>query len=215
VAASGSGRNQELVIRDARPGDGSGCAAAWADAGRHVEELDPDVGQVPGAAGLDDWFEQSLARPRPPGKIWLVAELGGQVTGFVEGVVEPPGPDAAWQIQRDLSRYRLMVGVLAVSAAFRKMGIGTALMLAIEDAARSQGAQVSLLDTSVRSDLSVPFYEHQMAYSRRAVIFRNTLPGSRSAPGSDAIMLQAPRSEAPASAAGTGQLGVVDKGEDG
>jgi hypothetical protein len=58
------------------------------------------------------------------------------------------------------------------------MGIGTALMLAIEEAARSQGAEVALLDTNVRSDLSVPFYEHQMAYSRRAVIFRKTLPGT-------------------------------------
>jgi GNAT superfamily N-acetyltransferase len=151
---------------------------AWADAGRHVEGLDADIGQVPDTAGLVEWFEESLARPRPPGKIWLVAELGGQVTGFVEGVVEPPRADARWQIQRDQSRYRLMVGALAVSAAFRKMGIGTALMLAIEEAARSQGAEVALLDTNVRSDISVPFYEHQMAYGRRAVIFRKTLPGT-------------------------------------
>jgi GNAT superfamily N-acetyltransferase len=143
-----------------------------------MQELDPDVGQVPDADGLEDWFEQSLAEPRPAGGLWLVAEHEGQVAGFVQGTVEPPRADARWQLQRDLARHRLIIGALAVRAASRRSGVGTALMLAIEEAGRQQDAAVALLDTNVRSDLSVPFYEGRMAYSRRALIFRKALGGA-------------------------------------
>ena len=105
----------ELTIRDAQPGDGEGCARAWSDAGRYINDLNPDVGRIPDPAGLVEWFEQSLAQDREPDQIFLVAEVSGDVVGFIDAAVEPPSADARWQIQRDLGRYRLIIGALAVS----------------------------------------------------------------------------------------------------
>lgn len=162
-------------VRPARPGDGAGCAAVWADAGRHLQELDPELGREPDAAGLAEWFERHLADERPADAIWLVAMLGGQVAGFVSGAVERPLGDARWQLQRDLGAPRLVVGALAVRDGRRRSGVGTALMTAIEEAGRKLGATVALLDTNLRSPLSVPFYELRMGYTRRAVTFRKRL----------------------------------------
>ena len=138
-------------------------------------ELDPEVGQVPDADGLTGWFEQSLAESRPSGALWLVAERDGQVAGFVQGMIEPPRADARWQLQRDLAGHRLVIGALAVCVSLRRSGVGTALMMAIEESGRAHGATVAMLDTNLLSDLSVPFYENRMAYRRRAVIFRKAL----------------------------------------
>jgi GNAT superfamily N-acetyltransferase len=163
------------VVRAARPGDGAGCAAVWADIGRHLEELDPELGREPDAAGLAEWFEQGLADDRPASALWLIAIRDGQLAGFVSGAVEPPPATARWQLQRDLAVPRLVVGVLAVRGDQRRSGVGTALMTAIEAAGRGLGAAVALLDTNLRSPLSVPFYEQRMGYARRAVIFRKRL----------------------------------------
>ncbi len=45
----------------------------------------------------------------------------------------------------------------------------------VEEWAGDRGASIVLLDTYIGSDLSVPFYEQRMGYSRRAVRFSKTL----------------------------------------
>ena len=173
--AQDAGRDPGIIVRAARPGDGAGCAEVWADAGRHLQELDPELGREPDSDGLAGWFEQQLAEDRPDSALWLVAIRDGQLTGFVSGAVEPPPATARWQLQRDLAAPRLVVGALVVRGDHRRSGVGTALMTAIEEAGRDLGAAVVLLDTNLRSPLSVPFYEQRMGYARRAVIFRKRL----------------------------------------
>jgi GNAT superfamily N-acetyltransferase len=164
-----------VVFRAARSGDGAGCARAWSDAGRYHRELDPNIGRVPDSDGLADWFERSLADDRAAGALWLVAEQDGRVVGFVSARVEPPMADARWQLQRDLASPRLVIDALVVEETQRRSGVGTALMEAVEEAGRSQGAVVATLNTNLRSLLSVPFYEDRMSYQRRSVIFRKDL----------------------------------------
>ena len=84
-----------IRVRDVGPGDGRGCALACSDAGRHLEEIDPAVGQVPAQAGLAEHFESECASPRPPEELCLVAERNAQVVGFVLAVVIPPAQDAS------------------------------------------------------------------------------------------------------------------------
>lgn len=179
---------ESVTIREAQPGDGAGCARAWSDAGRYVSELSPDVSRVPDAQGLVEWFERLLAQDREPSEVWLVAEADGRVVGFVQASVEPARADGRWQIQRDLAAPRLAVGALVVEEAQRRAGAGTALMQAAEERGRGQGAVVALLDTNIRSYMSLPFYEDRMGYQRRAAILRKHLrdsPGPESA-GQDA-----------------------------
>ncbi len=67
------------------------AARAWSDAGRSIQELDPELGRVPDGDGLADRFEWSLAEDRAHGTLWLVADQGGAV---VDGRREKD-PDSA------------------------------------------------------------------------------------------------------------------------
>lgn len=166
----------ELLIRDIRPGDGADCARAWLDAGRYYAALVPDVIQVPDAGGLVEWFEEAIGEERPGDTIWLVAEDPTHgVSGMIEASVLRPAPDANRQLQRDLSRTRLVVNLLAVAEGYRRRGVGTALMEAAEEWGRAKGAVVAVTDTNLSSPLSVPFYEKRMGYSRQAVLLRKAL----------------------------------------
>jgi GNAT superfamily N-acetyltransferase len=167
--------NPGMVIRDARAGDGAGCARAWSDAGRYITTIDPVIGQVPEAAGLAEWFEAACASARGPEELWFVAECDGEVVGFVQAVIDPPTAYPHWQLQRDLASSRLVIDSLAVVEEQRRSGVGTELMTAVEHAGRSRGAAVATLDTNLRSFLSMPFYEDRMGYQRHAVIFRKQL----------------------------------------
>jgi len=110
VTEPDAGQAAVATIRPAGPGDGPGCARVWTDAGRNFTGIDPQTLKLPEPDGLTGWFEEALARPRPPESLWLVAESGGEIAGFVSGTVEPPRDDAHWQLQRDLGRARLVVG---------------------------------------------------------------------------------------------------------
>jgi GNAT superfamily N-acetyltransferase len=164
-----------LIVRGIRPGDGDGCARAWRDAGRYYAALVPEVIHEPDAQGLVEWFERGIADERSDDTLWLVAEDDGQVVGVIEAVVNRPSPEARWQLQRDLSRVRLVITALAVVEGYRRKGVGTALMEAAETWGRQKGAEVAVTDTNLSSPLSVPFYENRMGYDRQAVILRKTL----------------------------------------
>ncbi|MEV0406719.1 GNAT family N-acetyltransferase [Actinoallomurus sp. NPDC050550] len=164
-----------LIVREIRSGDGEGCARAWRDAGRHYAAIVPEVIQEPDSHGLVEWFEQGIGQERDEDTIWLVAEDDGQVVGVIEAAVTRPTPDARWQLQRDLSRVRLVINALAVTAGYRRKGVGTALMEAAEERGRRKGATVAVTDTNLSSPLSVPFYEKRMGYHRQAVILRKAL----------------------------------------
>ncbi|MFL6053433.1 MAG: GNAT family N-acetyltransferase [Actinoallomurus sp.] len=162
-------------LREIRPGDGEGCARAWRDAGRHYAAIVPGVVQEPDPEGLVEWFEEAISEARDDDTVWLVAEVNGQVVGVIEAAVARPAPDAHRQLQRDLSRVRLVINALAVVEEYRRRGVGTALMEAAETWGRRRGAAVAVTDTNLSSPLSVPFYENRMGYQRQAVILRKTL----------------------------------------
>jgi len=166
----------ELVIRDIRPGDGTACARVWLDAGRYYAALVPDVIQVPDSDGLEEWFEEAIGAGRSADTLWRVADDPAHgVCGMVEAAVVRPAPDANRQLQRDLSRTRLVVNLLAVAEGYRRRGVGTALMEAAEEWGRAKGAVVAVTDTNLSSPLSVPFYEKRMGYDRQAVMLRKAL----------------------------------------
>jgi GNAT superfamily N-acetyltransferase len=163
-------------IRRARSGDGEGCADVWMDVGRYYKALDSQIYQVPSSEGLAESFERRIANADPD-QLRLVAEDEVIVGLLVAGLYRPdPRPDH--ELVRDLSRLRLFVQVLAVSAPYRRTGVGTALMVAAEMWARRRGAVVVSLDTYVRNPTAVPFYESRMGYARRAIIFRKELDQS-------------------------------------
>ncbi len=163
----------DVEVRAFQAGDGAACARAWLDAARYYVAQDPSSFQLPAEAGLADWFEREDGGGLPLQR--LVATAGGQVAGFVVATLEGPLPDARFQLLRAAACTCVYVGALAVAEEYRRAGLGTALMSAVEKWGREQGATLVTLDTNIRSPLSVPFYEDRMGYVRHGLIFRKNL----------------------------------------
>jgi GNAT superfamily N-acetyltransferase len=166
------------LIRPRQPGDGQGLAQVWLDTARYYVELDPERFQVPDAQGLENWFEERLAQAMDDDQFDRVAEVDGQVVGLVHAVIMEPIDSAPRQLLRELAWRRLMVNALAVHSAFWRRGIGRQLLGAAESWGRARGARIVVLDTYIGSEVSVPFYEHGMGYSRQSLVFSKSLSQS-------------------------------------
>ena len=163
-----------VQVRQVEPGDGEGCARAWLDAARYYVDMDPESFQVPAEAGLAEWFEDQHAKTSPD-LLTLAATVAGQVAGFVVAEFQPAMADGDRQLVKAAVLPRVYVGALVVADRYRRAGVGTALMTAVEQWAADRGAAMVSLDTNLRSPLSVPFYEDRMGYFRHGVIFRKLL----------------------------------------
>jgi GNAT superfamily N-acetyltransferase len=108
--------------------------------------------------GFDRGFDAVAATP---GAHLLVAEIDGEVVGYLLGFVHPTfyanGP-VAW------------VEELAVDEAVRRRGVGARLMAAFEDRACAGGARLVALATT----RAAAFYT-AIGYTRRAEYFRKHL----------------------------------------
>lgn len=166
----------DIVIREPRPGDGTGCAELWREVGGFFAGLDPGRFQVPAAEGLAAWFEQiNSEAARRDDVVHLIAEVGGHVVGTASATLHEPLASADRQLQTDLAVRRLHVDSLGVANAHRRGGVGTALMRAVEEWGRSRGARVAVLETESDNPTSVPFYERRMGFEAKAVVFRKEL----------------------------------------
>jgi GNAT superfamily N-acetyltransferase len=122
----------EIVLRPARPGDGDDLARGWIETGRYYAALDPQAYQLPEPDGLAAWFETLLGKPSSEERIWLVAEVDGRVVGNVEARLERPVDSAPRQLLRHLSERRVVVGAIGVEERYRRRGVATRLMQAVE-----------------------------------------------------------------------------------
>jgi len=163
-----------VTVRPARSGDGPGISGAWLSTAAYYADLDPEHFQVPHAEGLAESWDSQFARPGDD-SLNLVAELGGQVVGWLWARIEPTGQNASAQLTREHGWTRLVVDSLIVDRDHWRGGAGTALLEAAEAWGRAQGAQVVCLDTYASSPVSVPFYEDHMGYMRRSIVFQKRL----------------------------------------
>jgi ribosomal protein S18 acetylase RimI-like enzyme len=163
---------RELILRQARSGDGAGLARIWIDGAAHYASLAPEAFQVPRAEGLAEWLEQEALSTETYSH---VAVLDDELVGHVWAAVLPPSAQAAWQMLRDLTHTRLTIHWLGVLGAHRRQGIGTRLMVAAESWGRNRGAEVAGFSTYVAGPLAVPFYERGMGYRRQGLYFTKRL----------------------------------------
>ena len=163
-----------VSVRNARITDAEAIAGAWRDAGGYYTGLAPRRFQIPRADGLAGVWRAALTGEAAD-SVWLVAELDGEVIGYLAGELVRPDPDAAFQLTRDQGWTRLMIEVLVVRQEHWRHGAGAALLTAAETWGREHGARIVRLDTYAHSPVSVPFYERRMGYQRRAIVFEKPL----------------------------------------
>ncbi|MGN6795042.1 MAG: GNAT family N-acetyltransferase [Streptosporangiaceae bacterium] len=161
-------------VRAARPGDGEGISRAWMSAASYYAGLDPEHFQIPTADGLAESWDSELGQD-DDGSLELVAEVDGQVIGWLSARIELPISSAAAQLTREPGWTRLVVDALVVHQDHWRQGAGTVLLEAAETWGRSRGARVARLDTYIGSPVSVPFYEERMGYERRSIVFQKLL----------------------------------------
>jgi GNAT superfamily N-acetyltransferase len=165
----------EVLVRPPRMCDGEGAAQAWLDFAEYYTKLDPEAFQLPRKEGLAEWIEQRLLGVYSPDDFVRVAELAGEVVGFVDATYLPPDSEAPWQLVREVVMPRVFVNALAVQARHWRAGIGTRLMKAVEDWGLTRRARLIVLDTYSDSPISVPFYEQRMEYTRQSLRFAKRL----------------------------------------
>ncbi len=165
----------ELLIRDFHAGDGEGVARIAIENGGYYAKLAPDYFKTPDEDGCAAFFEDDSGWRDEADNLALVAEITGEVAGYLEATLQQPMETARWQSQRDLSAPRLFIGVVTTGDRFKRRGVATRLVEAAEGWGRSKGAVVAICDTYIESPLSVPFWEKRMGYTRRAIVLRKPL----------------------------------------
>jgi ribosomal protein S18 acetylase RimI-like enzyme len=165
----------DVVVRRFQPGDGLGISRISLENGAYYARIAPEHFKQPDGEGLAEMIEEDSEWRESDANLALVAEVTGEVAGYLEASVQPPMETARWQSQRDLGDPRLFINYVGTADAFKRMGVATRLVEAAEAWGRSKGAVAAVCDTYVESPLSVPFWEERMGYSRRAIIFRKAL----------------------------------------
>ena len=165
----------DVVVREYRDGDAPGIVEISRENARFYTALAPDYFRMPDEDGFVDLIENDSEWRDAPENLALVAEVNGQLAGYLEASVQSPLETARWQAQRDLGHVRLAISFVGTADAFKRKGVATRLVEAAEDWGRSKGASIAICDTYVDSPLSVPFWEQRMGYRRRAVSLRKSL----------------------------------------
>lgn len=164
----------EVVIREPKPGDGEGLARMHLGVSAHHVEIAPNIYRLPDEDGLIEFFERVISKIEPTA-LALVAEIDGEVAGYLEARLEPPLDSARWQSHPDLFEARLVINAISTARPFQRRGVATRLVEAAEQWGRDHGAPVAVCETWIDSPMSVPFWQGRMGYERRAVVLRKRL----------------------------------------
>ena len=148
---SGAG-DSAFTIRPATPDDEPAMTEIQHSSAIHHATIDPDRWRMQtleeAARSRRHWHR---VQPRSEG---LVAVANGRVVGMIELYLKRPrDPEGAQK-----ARVKVDLG-LAVAPDWRGRGVGTALLRAAEDWARSQGAERMVLDLNAANDGALRLYE--------------------------------------------------------
>jgi GNAT superfamily N-acetyltransferase len=165
----------DVVVRRFQPGDGLGISRISLENGAYYARIAPEHFKQPDEDGLAELVEEDSEWRSSEANLALVAEVDGEIAGYLEASLQAPMETARWQSQRDLGDTRLFINYVGTADAYKRIGVATRLVEAAEDWGRSHGAVASVCDTYIDSPLSVPFWEERMGYSRRAIMFRKPL----------------------------------------
>jgi GNAT superfamily N-acetyltransferase len=165
----------EVVVRSFRTGDGPGIARISRENGAYYARLAPDHFKEPDEDGLVELIESDSEWRESATNLALVAEVDGNVAGYLEASLQPPLDTARWQTQRDLAETRLFINFVGTADAYKRIGVATRLVERAEAWGLENGAAVAICDTWIGSPLSVPFWEERMRYVRRSIVFRKRL----------------------------------------
>jgi ribosomal protein S18 acetylase RimI-like enzyme len=156
-----SDRSDEVVlsIRPAVAADAERITRTYIESAEHHAALDPGRYWIPEAESIAARYREGRQHPLDGGEgITFVAELGGEIVGFVDARLDR-SPDP---MHRDLIYCHIVE--IAVSRRCQSQGIGERLLRAAEDWGRTKGAQLASLEFLAANSRAGAFYQQRMGY---------------------------------------------------
>jgi GNAT superfamily N-acetyltransferase len=154
-----------ITIRPAVSGDADGITRTFLESAEYHASLDPERYSIPAAEMIAARYREG--RQHPPhaaaSAITLVAELSGEIVGFVDARLEQ-SPDP---MHRELTYCHIVE--IAVSYRRQNQGIGGRLLRAAEDWGRGQGAELASLEYLTANVRAGSFYLQRMGYRPAAI----------------------------------------------
>jgi len=149
-----------IEIRPAVPEDAGGITAIFFESAENHVELDPERYSTPASETISTRYREGQQHPphTDSKSITLVAELSGEVVGFIDGRIEQSS-DA---MHREMTYCH--ISEIAVRHGHRNQGIGGRLLQAAEDWGRTMGAEFASLDFHNENTRAASFYRWRMGY---------------------------------------------------
>lgn len=138
-------RMEALVIRDMRVEDFSGVSALLYDLYQQHHEARPDMADLLGLPIADSVFDSMVANPD---RKLLMVESGSNVAGVALALVRIQGVERTGIVQQ-----------LVVAKPYRRQGIGSALMDALEAWMKERGIQRMELNVWTHNAAALAFYQ--------------------------------------------------------
>jgi ribosomal protein S18 acetylase RimI-like enzyme len=144
---------QSIVIRPAVAGDADGLTRTFLESAAHHARLDPTRYFVPNADLVAARYREGRQHDDAATSITLVAELSGEIAGFVDvRLTHSPDP-----MHREITYCHIVE--IAVSQAHQHAGIGRKLLQAAEDWGRREGAEFASLEYLAANAGAAAFYQ--------------------------------------------------------
>jgi ribosomal protein S18 acetylase RimI-like enzyme len=153
-----------LRIRPADPADAAAIARVYVESAAHHTRIDPARYRVPRHEHVTKRYAEGRQLPHdiaPDRRATLVAERDGAIVGFVDAHLDAQAETDTMQSQWSF----VYVEQLAVAEAERRTGVGDALLSAVEEWGRANGAEFSFLQVLAANDAAVRFYTRRMGYA--------------------------------------------------
>src|SRR5262245_1945224 len=162
-----------VSIRTAVARDADGIARVFLESAEYHAGLDAERYWVPSIETASARYRTGRQHPHGANAITLVAELDGEIVGFVDARIEQSHDP----MHRDLTYCH--VAELAVSRAYRNRGIGSQLRERAEAWGHRNGATLASLEYHAANMRAGRFYQRRMGYSVAATILIKPLTPSR------------------------------------
>jgi ribosomal protein S18 acetylase RimI-like enzyme len=148
----------EITIRPARSEDAEGIARTFVESAEYHARVDPERYFAPAFETILGRYREGRQHSQGGQSITLVAEVSGEIVGFV---------DARLEQSPDLMHHDIIychVAEIAVNGRHQNQGIGGLLLQATEDWGRKMGAAFASLEFHTENKRAGLFYQKRMGY---------------------------------------------------
>jgi len=153
-------------VRPAVVDDANRIACLFIQSAEYHARIDPGRYSPPSLEAISAYYWKELQNfsDIAAARTIFVAELAGEIVGFVEARIERSG---------DLMHKEMTychISEIAVSSCHQNRGIGSQLLIAAEDWGRVQGAFFASLEYHIANRRAAGFYQQGMGYAPAATI---------------------------------------------